>query len=299
MHKLSLLIISLLLLATLIIKVQILVANDASSDEANTNFKRIKTWWIICLLGISIFYVGGWTITLLTMCLAFWALLEIARLLNVNLNTNHYLLIVFTLCIYTFLAKQLHEFQLILFAFPFALLVLSLFVKNRHRLQWFALLFFCISALNSIDGIAQLRIDKVDSRFLVLFLCFITGVNDIAQYIFGRIYGQKFFHNKKLAPTISPKKTIEGALGGILVTGLITCITLASLLSLSYFFAFMLGVVLSALGIIGDLYFSYYKRQAKVKNSGNTLPGHGGLLDRIDSLLLTAPGFGLCLTLIT
>jgi len=266
MHKLSLLIISLLLLATLIIKVQILVANDASSDEANTNFKRIKTWWIICLLGISIFYVGGWTITLLTMCLAFWALLEIARLLNVNLNTNHYLLIVFTLCIYTFLAT---------------------------------LLFFCISALNSIDGIAELRIDKVDSRFLVLFLCFITGVNDIAQYIFGRIYGQKFFHNKKLAPTISPKKTIEGALGGILVTGLITCITLASLLSLSYFFAFMLGVVLSALGIIGDLYFSYYKRQAKVKNSGNTLPGHGGLLDRIDSLLLTAPGFGLCLTLIT
>jgi len=119
-----------------------------------------------------------------------------------------------------------------------------------------------------------------------LFLLMLTIVaSDIAQYYTGRAAGRR-----RLAPAISPKKTIEGAAGGF-VFGALT-MTVAGgwwLPNVAVPFRALLGVAVVALGIAGDLFESMLKRSAGVKDSSSLIPGHGGILDRIDALLFAAP----------
>jgi phosphatidate cytidylyltransferase len=120
----------------------------------------------------------------------------------------------------------------------------------------------------------------------VLFLLLLTViVSDSAQYYSGRAFGKRL-----LAPVISPKKTIEGAIGGF-VFGAILMVTLGAwwLPSLPIALRALLGVTLVALGIAGDLFESMLKRSANMKDSSTLIPGHGGILDRIDALLFAAP----------
>jgi phosphatidate cytidylyltransferase len=125
---------------------------------------------------------------------------------------------------------------------------------------------------------------ELDGRAAVLLLLVVIVVSDSAQYYTGRAFGRR-----PLAPTISPKKTVEGAIGGM-VFG-----TLAMMLGGHYVFGSpiwvlaLLGAAISLLGIVGDLFESLLKRSAGVKDSSNLIPGHGGVLDRIDSWLFTAP----------
>jgi phosphatidate cytidylyltransferase len=119
-----------------------------------------------------------------------------------------------------------------------------------------------------------------------LFLLLVTVIaSDTAQYYAGRAFGRRL-----LAPTISPKKTVEGAVGGFAGGGLVLAVagawwapTIPAALRL------MLGLTVVALGIAGDLFESMLKRSAGVKDSSSLIPGHGGVLDRIDALLFAAP----------
>jgi phosphatidate cytidylyltransferase len=125
-----------------------------------------------------------------------------------------------------------------------------------------------------------------------LFLLMITIVaSDTAQYYSGRAFGRR-----PLAPAISPKKTIEGAIGGF-VFAPVVMVVLGQwwLPETSIAGRVVLGVVVVALGIAGDLFESMLKRSAGVKDSGTLIPGHGGVLDRIDALLFAAPMYHLVL----
>jgi phosphatidate cytidylyltransferase len=119
-----------------------------------------------------------------------------------------------------------------------------------------------------------------------LFLLMLTVmVSDTAQYYSGRAFGRRL-----LAPAISPKKTIEGAAGGFVFGALMLAVAGAWWLPrFPIGFRALLGVALVALGIAGDLFESMLKRSAGVKDSSTLIPGHGGVLDRIDALLFTAP----------
>ncbi|HEV8347332.1 MAG TPA: phosphatidate cytidylyltransferase [Vicinamibacterales bacterium] len=119
-----------------------------------------------------------------------------------------------------------------------------------------------------------------------LFLLMLTVmVSDTAQYYSGRAFGKRL-----LAPAISPKKTVAGAAGGFVCGALIMTIAGAWWLpNLAIAFRALLGVALVALGIAGDLFESMLKRSAGVKDSSTMIPGHGGVLDRIDALLFAAP----------
>ena len=126
-----------------------------------------------------------------------------------------------------------------------------------------------------------------DGEWLVLFLALVTWAADTGAYYAGTLWGKHL-----LAPKISPKKTVEGLVGGI---GLAVA---AALLAQAWFVqqlrpmdTVILGVVLTVSGLFGDLWESAIKRRVGVKDSGSILPGHGGMLDRIDSLLFTAPTF--------
>jgi phosphatidate cytidylyltransferase len=119
-----------------------------------------------------------------------------------------------------------------------------------------------------------------------LFLLMLTViVSDTSQYYTGRLFGRH-----PLAPAVSPKKTIEGAVGGLIFgTALFTVVGMWWLPAMPLAFRVLLGLTLVTLGITGDLFESMLKRSAGVKDSSTLIPGHGGILDRIDALLFAAP----------
>ena len=120
----------------------------------------------------------------------------------------------------------------------------------------------------------------------VLFLLMLTIIaSDIAQYYTGRTLGRR-----ALAPRISPGKTVEGAVGGLVAAALVMAIVSRWWLPvIPTMFALVLGLAVGVLGIVGDLFESSLKRGAGLKDSSSLIPGHGGVLDRIDALLFAAP----------
>jgi phosphatidate cytidylyltransferase len=124
-------------------------------------------------------------------------------------------------------------------------------------------------------------------ELLLFFLLLVTWAADTAAYYVGTLYGRR-----SLAPRISPKKTVEGLVGG-LVGATIVAYTArwAFMPEVSNLDALVLAVFLTLAGLWGDLVESAIKRSVGVKDSGGLLPGHGGMLDRVDSLLFTAPAF--------
>jgi len=126
-----------------------------------------------------------------------------------------------------------------------------------------------------------------DGRLLIFFLLLITWAADTGAYYIGATIGRH-----PIAPRLSPKKTVEGIGGGLLLAVIVTVIAHWFLLpTLSLWDCVILACFLTLIGFIGDLAESSFKRHGKVKDSGTLIPGHGGILDRIDSLLLTAPAF--------
>jgi len=121
---------------------------------------------------------------------------------------------------------------------------------------------------------------------LMLFLVFLTQFNDVAQYTWGKLFGKH-----KVIPKVSPKKTWEGLIGGNLTTLALAILIAPYLTPFSIYEAAGAGLIIGVFGFIGDVTISALKRDLGVKDSGSLLPGHGGILDRIDSLTYTAPLF--------
>jgi phosphatidate cytidylyltransferase len=124
----------------------------------------------------------------------------------------------------------------------------------------------------------------IDGRLELLLLMIVIVVSDSAQYYTGRAFGRR-----PLAPTISPKKTVEGAIGGVVFGTLATIVGGRYVFGSPIWILALLGAAIVLLGIVGDLFESLLKRSAGVKDSSNLIPGHGGVLDRIDSWLFAAP----------
>jgi phosphatidate cytidylyltransferase len=120
---------------------------------------------------------------------------------------------------------------------------------------------------------------------LVFFLLLVVWLGDAGAYYVGKQFGRR-----KMSPRISPKKTIEGGMGGV-ATSIITAVVIHYTFfpALPILHAVIAGVILSICGMIGDLAESMWKRSAAMKDSGTLIPGHGGFLDRFDSIFFTAP----------
>ena len=128
-------------------------------------------------------------------------------------------------------------------------------------------------------------------KILIFIFIFVCAASDIGGFIFGKI-----FKGPKLTK-ISPKKTISGAFGSIIFSSF-TLFVFAFYFTNSFnYFIIIIGIITSIACQLGDLFFSYLKRRAKIKDTSNLLPGHGGVLDRIDSILLGVPAGFISLTL--
>jgi phosphatidate cytidylyltransferase len=150
--------------------------------------------------------------------------------------------------------------------------------------MYFGMGFGSLLVLRGADNLLAVNDVSIHAGvFLLWFALLGTWGSDTFAYFTGRFFG---IH--KMAPHISPKKTMEGLLGGMAGT-LLLCMLFSWYFDFSLAFAFVLGLMVAIAAPMGDLFESYVKRVCDIKDSGNILPGHGGMMDRFDSLLFVAP----------
>jgi len=121
---------------------------------------------------------------------------------------------------------------------------------------------------------------------LLFFLVVLTQFNDVAQYSWGKLTGRH-----QVTPTVSPKKTWEGLIGGVATTTLVAALIGPYLTPMDWRWSALAGAILGISGFLGDITLSAVKRDLGVKDTGGLIPGHGGILDRVDSLTYAAPAF--------
>lgn len=137
-----------------------------------------------------------------------------------------------------------------------------------------------------LTQLTALSLEERVARSWIFFLFVLTALNDIGQFVFGKLFGKR-----KIIPSISPNKTWGGLFGGIGASVLVSLLLGLWLELGSPFHLIIIAIILALSGFLGDIIFSAAKRFIGVKDFSNLLPGHGGILDRIDSLILTAPVF--------
>jgi phosphatidate cytidylyltransferase len=259
---------------------------------------RIKSWWVMVIV-FALALVLDRTISLVFFTfLSFLALKEYFTLLPTR-RADHRALFWAYLAIpiqYLWVGMEWYGMFIIwipVYAFLFLPMRLVLigetegFLRSAGTIHW-----GLMSTVFAVSHVAFLLVlpETVNPRgggpALVLFLVILTEANDVAQYVWGKLLGRR-----KALPTVSPGKTIEGLMGG-LVTTLVLAWLLAPLLTpLNLLQTLTAGVIIGLAGFIGDVVISAVKRDVGVKDSGSLLPGHGGILDRLDSLTYTAPLF--------
>ena len=159
-------------------------------------------------------------------------------------------------------------------------------IKSMSMLQWTLMLtVFGISHMAYLLSLPELKGFSNGGRGLLLFLVFITEINDVMQFTWGKLLGRH-----KIIPKISPNKTWEGFLGGIICTTAIGYF-LRFLTPLNTYQVLFVSFIVALAGFIGDIVMSSVKRDIGLKDTGSIIPGHGGILDRIDSLAYAAPAF--------
>lgn len=183
--------------------------------------------------------------------------------------------------------------RLVILAFipMFIVMINSLYIKDKSRFDKFANIYTAMLYIAVPWSVFNFAVFYCDGQFngilLLSFFAIVWG-SDVGAYIFGITLGQRY--GKKLFPSISPKKSWIGFWGGMfLAVGVAAVLHFAGLLPYSLLHCIFLAVLLDVAGVYGDLIESQWKRHYNVKDSGNLIPGHGGLLDRFDSALIAIP----------
>ena len=199
--------------------------------------------------------------------------------------------VLFTL-VYLYKAFQFPGRLVILAFVPmFLLMINSLYLKDKSRFDKFANLYAVLIYIAVPWSLLNFAVFNAAGEFngilLLCFFCIIWGT-DVGAYIFGITLGQKY--GKKLFPSISPKKSWIGFWGGLATAiGVAVALHYAGLFAFDLVHCIFMGALLCVAGVYGDLIESQWKRHYNVKDSGNIIPGHGGLLDRFDSALIAIP----------
>lgn len=259
---------------------------------------RIRTWWVMVIV-FSFAIVLSRNVSLLFFAfISFLALKEFLTIIPTRRADRRVLLWLY-LAIplqYLWVAKEWYGMFIIfipvyLFLFlPMRMIMIGEvqgFIRAVGTLHWGAMtMIFSLSHLANLLVLPLERNPHAGGAGLVLYLVTLTQLNDIAQYLWGKSLGKR-----KILPTVSPNKTWEGFLGGVGTTTVLSIILAPLLTPMNFMMSIAAGALIAVAGFVGDVSISALKRDLGIKDSGTLLPGHGGILDRVDSLTYTAPLF--------
>lgn len=283
----------------LVISTLIYLYKQNSNKEVDyTELKlRIKSWWwMIAIVFISL-SISLNTAIIFFAFLSFLALkefLSIISIRHVDRRAIFWVYLSIPLQYYWVSIEWYGMFIIFIPIFLFLFIPIRLviigetdgFINSASVIHWSAML--TVFSISHIAYLLTLPVqnDLAGSIGPVLFLLFMTQFNDVSQYVFGKLFGKN-----KIIPKVSPNKTWEGFLGGVVTVTLISGLIAPYLTSLDMLYGFLAGFLISVFGFFGDVVISSLKRDIKIKDTGTLIPGHGGILDRLDSLLYTAPIF--------
>lgn len=253
--------------------------------------QRVITAVIAAAFFIPLVILGSWPFTITVYLLGTIGLYELLRMRNIHLFSIPGILSWIVLAVLLLPDKQTLNFETaigyskveITFMIVLLMLVYTVVVKNRFTFDHAAFVIF--SAFYIGIGFHYLIETRIGGIEYVVYALVVIWMTDTGAYFTGRKLGKR-----KLWPAISPNKTIEGFFGGILSAVIFACIfQVIYPVASSYIVLVSVTIIASIIGQLGDLVASAIKRHYDVKDSGKLLPGHGGVLDRFDSLLFVLP----------
>jgi phosphatidate cytidylyltransferase len=260
--------------------------------------QRINTWWIMVSL-FAIALLLNRTVALVFFAfVSFLALKEYLSLIPTRQSDRRVLFWAYLAILMQYFWIYINWYGMFLIFVPvYVFLFLPLrmvmlgetqgFLKAVGTLHWGLMLtVFSLGHMAYLLMLPPAGNPIAGGAGLLFYLVFLTESNDIAQYIWGKSLGRH-----QVLATVSPNKTWEGLLGGIGTTILLSVVIAPWLTPFSLLHSLAVGLLIGVTGFVGDVTISALKRDLGIKDSGNLLPGHGGILDRIDSLTYTAPLF--------
>jgi len=259
--------------------------------------ERIRAWWVMIAVFLIATATGGLTSLMLFAVCSFVALREFITLTPTSRADHRCLTWVFFVILpLNYFLLAIHWYGLFVIFIPvYAFLWIPVtsalsgdskdFLSRTANIQWG--LMICVYFVSYAPAILGLMIPSygAHSARLLCFLVFVVQISDVMQYVFGKLFGRH-----KIAPLVSPNKTIEGFIGGVIFAALLG----ASFWWMTPFSPWQAGcmaLIIALAGFGGGIVMSAIKRDRGVKDYGNLIPGHGGMMDRIDSLCFAAPLF--------
>lgn len=287
-----------LALATLVERILALRAPAGQPNPVLENLKaRIDAWWVMVGIGTLGFLAGRFGIIILCAIVSFMALREFLTLMHTRRGDHFALFAAFFVVLpvqYYLIAIEWYGFYSIfipVYAFLLLPIIAALrgdierFTDRVAELQWG--LMTCVFCISHLAALTMLDIPDYQGRelLLVAFLVLVVQGSDVLQYVWGKLYGRH-----QIAPELSPSKTVEGFAGGVLSATALG----AGMWWITPFTPLQaagMALVITLMGFLGGLVMSAIKRDRGVKDWGHSIPGHGGILDRSDSIIFAAPIF--------
>ncbi len=287
-----------LVLATVAGHVLQLRLSPGGSNEAIENLNdRIRAWWVmVVLMGLAL--VGGRAgVTLLFAFCSFAALREFATLVGTR-RADHWMLVA---AFFVVLPAQywlvwsgwygLYSIFIPVYAFLLVPILSAVrgetedFLGRIAEVQWG--LMICVFCMSHVPALLNLDIPGYEGRnvLLIAFLVLVVQASDVLQYVWGKLLGRT-----RIAPRLSPSKTVEGFAGGALSATALGA-ALWWMTPFAPLEAALLSLVVVVMGFFGGLVMSAIKRDRGVKDWGHLIAGHGGFIDRLDSVVFSAPVF--------
>ncbi|MBX2848436.1 MAG: phosphatidate cytidylyltransferase [Acidiferrobacterales bacterium] len=259
--------------------------------------QRINSWWVMIAIVFAVLLISkGAAITFFAF-LSFLMLKEFLSIVPTRLTDRRAIFWAYVAIPVQYFWIYIEWYGMFIVFVPVAMsLILPMrmvlagetkgFIRSTGILIWSTMLtVFCIGHAAFLL-VLPVQNELAGNVGLVLFLLFMTQFNDVCQYIWGKSFGKR-----KIMPTVSPNKTVEGFLGGFLSITACAALIAPLLTPLNHLQGAGAGALIALGGFFGDVVISSIKRDLQIKDSGNLIPGHGGLLDRLDSLTYTAPIF--------
>ncbi|WP_455229637.1 phosphatidate cytidylyltransferase [Geopseudomonas aromaticivorans] len=272
-------------------------SRGAASPVIDNLNARINAWWVMVAVLGGAFWLGHGAVILLFAAISFFALREFITLTPTR-GGDYPALVAAFYCVlpvqYLLIASDWYGlFSIFIPVYVFLLLPIlaSLggdttgFLERAAKVQWGMMIaVFCIS---HVPALLTLDIPGFEGRNLLLiaWLVLVVQISDVLQYVCGKLLGKR-----KIAPQLSPSKTVEGFAGGIALATLVGA-SLFWITPFSVWQAALIALVVTLLGFFGGLVMSAIKRDRGVKDWGHMIEGHGGMLDRLDSVCFAAPIF--------